>query len=452
MPDSLQYVREYPQLFTENLTSIDSERHLLVRYNIFPGGGYTLREAAVRTSLISSLRTLRIQPYEIKSVQVKYAAKIVDIPETAGQNTSQSGSVVFAYPVELFSDAESLTQVLTTLLSGVDYEFVEGFYLDRVISLPKVMVERFHGPRFGIPGIRRTFGVQNRPLLGAVVKPRNGVALKTILEQCRMALRGGMDFLVDDLLMIDPVGELSLRNRVPALSKICHDHKKAYIVNVGSSYRKAIENAIFVSSSGATAIMVNAFAMGIPTMQDLVEELERIGVRIPVITHNLGVGILSRSGLSKLINRDSPGKAVFGVSEFGIASFCRLAGADGIHIGTTGADCFPREDWTPARESLNLPFHKAIPGLGSMAVAEGDLTIANLWDNIRDLGTDVMLEFCTGLYSFPGGVEKGAQAIRKLAEILKSGMEQSEAHNKIVDLADRDGNVRKGLVHFGFDI
>jgi ribulose 1,5-bisphosphate carboxylase large subunit-like protein len=84
------------------------------------------------------------------------------------------------------------------------------------------------------------------------------------------------------------------------------------------------------------------------------------------------------------------------------------------------------------------------------AVAEGDLTISDVWDNIYSLGPDVMLEVCSGILNYPGGPYDGAQAFLTLVENLSHRMSHEEGHDKIMEIASRDAIVRQGLDSFGY--
>ncbi len=86
-----------------------------------------------------------------------------------------------------------------------------------------------------------------------------------------------------------------------------------------------------------------------------------------------------------------------------------------------------------------------------MAVAEGDLNIVNLWDNIRSLGRDLLIEPTTGIINFPGGAAKGAEAFRLLASALLPEMSENEAHSIIQNIAKRNSNFREGLKYFDYD-
>ena len=274
--------------------------------------------------------------------------------------------------------------------------------------------------------------VGGRPLVGLILKPRRGVSIVDLKKVALEALLGGCDFVCDDLLMVDPLGELALAQRAPEFATVARvasqqtGEKKRYFMNVSSSPLRALDLAEPQLANGnADALVVNAFTMGFGGLHDFVE---KIGGRVPVVTTNFGAGILSRPRLM-----DVPGKPT-GCSETVISKLSRLAGADGVHAGTTASECYGEAAWGPATRALRAGFYDLKP---SFAVAEGDLNAANLWENIKTLGRDVMLEPTSGIVGIPGGAKLAAKAFRTLAERLDPDMTDDQAHRTIMDTAKR---------------
>jgi ribulose 1,5-bisphosphate carboxylase large subunit-like protein len=177
--------------------------------------------------------------------------------------------------------------------------------------------------------------------------------------------------------------------------------------------------------------------MGLGAFEEFVGHLQGA---CPVITSNLGSGILTRPRISA-----GGGKST-GLSEAVLVKFSRLAGADGVHTGTSNSECYGREAWTPATRALRGQlFAEERP---SLAVAEGDLTIANLWDNIRDLGMDTLIEPTSGILSFPGGPGAGAKAFRTLLDCLRADMSEEEAQRAIKTASGKSKPLRIGFDHF----
>lgn len=417
---------------------LDPETHIFVRYRITPGNGCTREEAAARNLIISTLRTMRPLAYEGLDGRLREAGQIT--------LSDATGTVELAIPISQCSAREGLTHLVLLISSAAEYNYTDTFWIDS-IELPRSFIQRHRGPRFGIQGLRMMCGVFGRPIIGLIVKPRNGVAFSAIAKVCEEALRGGADFLVDDLLMVDPDGEMAFESRVPKLASLVRrvsddvGEKKLYFANVGVAAHKAVEYATKAADAGAHAVMVNAFTMGIGGVEHVIDALN---ARVAVISTNMGSGLMTRGSLIGTSTTYPTGMA-----EAVLAKLCRLAGVDAVHTGTSASECYGEDAWGPAYRALIQSLH-GIPT--SMPVAEGDLTVVNLWENIRSLGRDLLVEPTSGIINYPGGPGKGAAAFRILAETLMPEMTPQAAHAAIQQLASKRNSILKdGLRFFGYD-
>lgn len=415
--------------------ALNEGEYFYVRYRIVPPKGMTLEESAARVLLVTSLRTMAAVAHENVSRSAPQAGAIISAEDT--------GQIDIAYPMHLCSETEGLPQLLQLITSAAEYAYTEDIWIES-IDLPKAFIGRFKGPRFGVPGIRKMFDNSTTPILGVVIKPRFGSGLDDVIRASADALIGGADFLVDDLLMVDPDGDLSFKMRVPRIAERVNNisqtlgKPKHYFVNCTATPRRMLENAVWAQSVGASGIVVNGFAIGFGTLQELIQDLDGL---LPVISSNMGSGIVSRGTAMAPV-----GKKPTGMSEAVISKISRLAGADAVHAGTSASECYGEEAWGPAVQALNVPTGM----LPCFAVAEGDLTVANLWENIQSLSLDVLIEPTVGIYNYPGGPGKGAESFRKLLNMLKPNMSAEEAREVISRLSTRDKSLAAGLRYFGW--
>lgn len=424
---------------TENILDApdDSEEYIFVHYRFVSGPGSTIKEGAIRVAIMTSLKTLKPVFYESPDTRRLYSAKVVEVNEL-------SGEAVIAYPLSLCTTEEGITQLLMVIFTGCEYSYTERFWIEK-IDFPKEFLSRFRGPKFGIDGLRDHLGIFSRPLVGAVVKPRNGFQLEKLIEILHEALIGGADIIVDDVLLVDPEGSMAFIKRLPKLAQLVRDvsaetgENKHYICNISSSLKRAMNMAKIAKSEGASGLVVNAFTMGYSTIQELSEETD---INLPLITSNFGIGMLTHPGLPHN-TRVYPN----GVSEGVMAFLGRLVGADAAHVGTSGTDCAAKDAWGPAVNSLRS---KVVGIKPCFSVAEGDLTIADIWANVYSLGTDFILETCTGIFNYPGGPANGAYAFRKIIDELNFQLHPSEAHNRIMDLARADSVIKAGLDFYDY--
>jgi ribulose 1,5-bisphosphate carboxylase large subunit-like protein len=326
-----------------------------------------------------------------------------------------------------------MTQLVLLATSGAEYGYTSEFWVDD-IELPDPILSWFQGPRLGISGIRARLGVPARPLLGFIVKPRHSATLHAVSSACQDALEGGVDLLVDDLLMTDPDGELEFRSRVPALCALVQDFNQrlgpgasraGYVANVGAGFPQAQEYIRIAKASGATGVLVDGFTMGFGNVKALIDETWADGHGIAFFATNMGSGVMGRNP-----DDEQPGTVLLkrsylrtGLSELVTAKLSRLAGADGVHTGTTGSECYEVREYALThpmltRQDLGMEY--------SFPIAEGDLQLANLGENIRWVGNDIILETASGIANHPAGIKAGARAFRAVVGCLTGDM--GEAH------------------------
>jgi len=438
---------------------VNPETCFLAHLIIKPSSGMKLEDAATRVALIISVRTVRKAVHEDIATRKEQMARIV------GDVDHNSGRVTIAIPDHLCTPREGMGHLLTLLTAPADYEYADEYWVDNV-QLPTSFIQSYQGPRYGVEGFRKLLGIENRPILAVILKPRGGVSTT---EMCRIyeeALLGGADALVDDLLLVDPEGECSFHNRLSkfgALAAKCSsDHlPKWYFVNLGSDLQRALLRYEAIATLPGPirdhigAVLLNGFVLGFDALNTFCTNADMLqqknGWGLPVISTNFGSGILTR--------QPRLGKHKTGLSEAIVAKLSRLAGADAIHTGTSSAECYGEYAWgVPFRElSARMPKISTC-----FAVAEGDLTIANLWENIRSLGLDCIIEPTTGVLNYPdgksgGNPRLGAQAFLHLInefakQYINHGLSETErqAQNILFAAGKKHRYIRDGLEYFGW--
>lgn len=416
--------------------SIDTQAHFIVKYRITPASGISVEEAGARILMVTTLRTMQKLFYESAQQRNETAGLIV--------HYNSNGELEIAIPLSYCSEREGLTHLFLLITAAAEYNYTETFWIDS-IELPRPFVQRYQGPRFGVKGIRDLSGIDSRPLIGLVLKPRIGTPLNVISSMAIEALKGGADFIVDDLLLVDPDGELAFENRISffsdMVSKLSKEtrERKLYFANVCVAPNRATDYAIKAYKAGVNGVMVDVFTMGIGGVEDIIAALDG---KIPVIATNMGSGVMTRGTWL-----NGPSIHFTGMSEAVIAKLSRVAGVDAVHTGTSASECYGEDAWGPAYRSLRHPLH----GLKEvMAVAEGDLTVANVWENIKSLGSDLLIEATSGIINYPGGPKKGAAAFRLLANELRQEMGDALAHQTIENLSKRDNSLKAGLKMFKY--
>ncbi|MFF5308792.1 RuBisCO large subunit C-terminal-like domain-containing protein [Streptomyces massasporeus] len=356
-------------------------------YSVAVPAGIDTRRSAVQMLRILTLRTQR-EVFAARPLDPAVFGAVIHVGTSAPWS-----EVTLALPVIHTEPSEGLSHLLQLLTSIVEYNYADGVWLQRV-DLPQRYLQHIHGPGLGVPGLRNQLDVRQRPLLALQVGPRYQ-QLGELLDSYLEALVSGADMLVDDLLLGDPPGELSLTNRVPELARLCErasqitGKKKLYATCLAGSPRQILHKAEWSADLGVGGFIVNAFTHGLGALEDL----SQAGFGKLIIATNMGSGMVSRPATPTSAISDRR----VGIDEQVISKLSRLAGADAVHTGTTGAECFD-VSWGDANRTLAQPISTRqgrIPA--SFCVAEGDLQMMNAWPNIRELGPDTIFEVRSAL-------------------------------------------------------
>lgn len=140
-------------------------------------------------------------------IREKYMGKVVnifDVPSldlaTQIDTNEREYIIQIAYPAVNFST--DLPLMITSLLGNDASTSAQVKLLD--IEFPEKYASEFEGPSYGIEGIRKFAGIQERPILLNMIKPCTGLTPKEGAKIfCETAL-GGVDFIKDDELLGNP--------------------------------------------------------------------------------------------------------------------------------------------------------------------------------------------------------------------------------------------------------
>jgi ribulose 1,5-bisphosphate carboxylase large subunit-like protein len=427
VPDD-DLLRRYRRLL---VTDVPADQFIQLRYRITPAEQFDLRGAAIRLLLILSQRTLLPLGFEdVKRSDINAIGAVLTPPGPQG-----SGAVTIALPLHVLSEREGLTQLILTATSAAEYSYTSEVWLDDIV-LPSSVRQWFQGPRHGVQGIRDALGVHGRPLVAYTVKSRTRVTLQTVLGSCREALTGGVDLLVDDLLSTDPDGELAFARRVTAISNLVREHNErtraghsslaGYIVNIGSSTWRAAGYLRTAQDAGVFGCLVDCFTMGFGNVHDLIDHAHSANESsLAFIATNMGSGIMGRNPDDEHLDRALNDRRFLrtGFSEALTAKLSRLVGADGVHTGTAGSECFEVAEYAHTHRNLSVEFGDLRQ---AFAVTEGDIQFTHVADNVLEMGTDIIIETASGIANHPAGVESGARAFRLLAGCLSDDLTRED--------------------------
>ncbi|WFE43513.1 RuBisCO large subunit C-terminal-like domain-containing protein [Verrucosispora sp. WMMD1129] len=412
--------------------SLDLDAFVRATYSFAVPAGADVRQAAVQMLRILTQRSQRLG-LRYSSHDPQFTGAVIHVGPV-----STWTDVTLALPLVHAAPSEGLSHLFQLLTSAAEYSYADGVWLQRV-DLPRPFLTALPGPQLGIDGIRSMLGVQRRPLLALETGCRIETLDQSVLDQYRKVLVAGADLLVDDMLLGDPPSPtLALQYRLPHLVAVCRraaeesGRQKAYVTCLAGTPSQIMRKAEWAAANGAKGFVVNGFSQGLGTLEDL--SSHRFGACL--IATNMGSGMVSRPSTG--------GVHRVGVDEQVISKLSRLAGADAVHTGTTGAECFDI-NWSDAVRALAQPLQlpgKRIPG--AFRVAEGDLQMINIWPNIRELGHDTIFEIHSAILGDPD-VRSRTRRFLELMEGLADATDNASALTVYRALAGRDVKLRAEL-------
>ena len=319
------------------------------------------------------------------------------------------GKVVkIAYPVELF-EPNNLPEILSSIAGNI-------FGMKEVIGLrlldvwiPRLIVKNFFGPKFGIKGIRKVFGVYSRPLVGTIVKPKLGLSSEQHARVAYEAWVGGCDLVKDDENLTSQKFnqfERRVKKTLKARKKAekYTGEVKAYMPNITAGVEEAVKRARLVKSLGGRYAMIDIITLGWGAVQTIREKIN--GLDLIIHAHRAMHAAFTRGN--------------FGMSMLVVAKLARMVGVDQLHTGTAGIGKMQKED---TLEVNNFLRSKWFGKKTVMPVASGGLHPGMMKKLIEVIGKDVIYQFGGGIHGHPLGTKAGAKAVREALEACLDGID-----------------------------
>lgn len=316
------------------------------------------------------------------------------------------GEVVIAFPLD------NVGTNLPTLLSTVMGNLFELRELSGIrlldLELPPAFGEATPGPQFGIAGTRRLAGVEDRPIIGTIIKPSVGLRPEQTADLVRELAEAGIDFVKDDELMADPP-HAPFARRVEAVMRAVNDvadrtGKKVMVAfNVSGDLDTMRRHHDLVLEAGGTCVMVSINNVGLAGVLAL-----RRHSRLPIHAHRNGWGMLTRYPF-------------LGMAFPAYQKIWRMVGADQLHCNGLGNKFWEPDDSVVASARACLA-----PLFGDDAIMP--VLSSGQWggqapDTYRRVGSvDLMYLAGGGIMAHPDGPAAGFTAIRQAWEAAVAGI------------------------------
>jgi ribulose-bisphosphate carboxylase large chain len=305
--------------------------------------------------------------------------------------------IELSFPFDNFGP--SLPNLLSTVAGNL-YELGAFSGLRLIdIELPNAFAEKYPGPQFGIKGTRALSGVDERPLIGTIIKPSIGLHIEDYRPLVRELAEAGIDFIKDDELCANPAFA-PLEQRVKVIMEEIErvadrtGKKLMYAFNITGDIDELRRNHDLVLNAGGTCVMVCVNSVGLSGTAYL-----RQYSQLPIHGHRTQWGAMSRDPL-------------LGMSFTVFQKLCRLAGVD--HLHTNGLNNkFSEDNETVARairDSLT-PFLGGYEIMPVLSSAQWAASAIPTYEAVQT--TDVIHLAGGGILAHPDGIEAGVLSIRQ---------------------------------------
>lgn len=333
----------------------------------------------------------------------------------------KSNTVRIAYHSDLFEQG-NMPQIFSSVAGNIfGMRAVRSLRLQD-ISFPKKIVKSFSGPRMGIKGVRKLLSIQDRPLLGTIVKPKLGLTPKQHAQVAYNAWVGGIDCVKDDENLTSMnfnsfTERMDLTLKMRDRAELETGERKAYMPNITAETSEMIRRLRYVHDRGGNYIMVDMLTAGWSALQTV-----RRNSVLPIHAH--------RAMHAALTKNDH-----HGISMLVLAKVARLIGVDSLHIGTVELgkmggtkeevlaiiDVIQRS-LVEQDSSMHVLRQKWYGKKPVLATASGGLYPGTLPALVDSMGKDILANFGGGIHAHPDGTTAGAKAVRQALNAYLKGV------------------------------
>ncbi len=434
---------EWYDAFIDEKYVPDPSNDVVVVFRVTPADGFTVREAAgavASESSVGTWTTLSVVPDRIWKLRGK-AYEIKDLGDG-------SYLVRVAYPLELFEEG-NLPGFLASVAGNVyGMKRVKGLRVED-IYLPPRFLEHFRGPVKGISGVRETYKIYGRPIVGTVPKPKVGFTAEELGRVAYEFLAGGMDYAKDDENLTSPSFcrfEERAKHMMKAIDRAEKEtgERKVWLANITADVEEMERRLKLVADYGNPFIMVDVVIVGWAALR-----------RIRDLAEEYGLGIHAHRAFHAAFTRNP----LHGMSMFVLAKLYRLVGVDQLHVGTPGVGKLEAKasDVVNYASLLRATHYKPPEGddfhmeqdwlhiKPALPTSSGGLHPGTLPEVIEALGTDLVIQVGGGVLGHPDGPRAGAAAVRQAIDSYLKGVpleEYAETHRELRRALEKWGRVR----------
>ena len=417
-----------------NLKYKPRKTDLKVLFYFEPARGITKEDAIGRVASESSTGTW--------TTLFKLPPRMKKIMATAYK--IQGNYVHVAYPLDLWEPGNA-----PQLLSGIAGNIFGMKALDNLrlidASLPAEYIKHFQGPGLGIPGVRKYFKVYDRPLTGAVPKPKLGFSAEEHAKIGFETWMGGFDLVKDD----ENLTSQSFNNfykRVQLMGKMRDRAEKETgqvkdaLINITAETKEMEKRARALHEHGFKYAMIDVVTSGTAAVQTLRETLG-----------DYKMAIHAHRAMHAAFDRNPK----HGISMQFLAKIMRMIGVEEIHSGTAvGKLVGSKEEVQSIADVLREKKTKEYKNIlleqdwnnikPAFPVSSGGLHPGLVPDEMEIYGKEFMMLVSGGIHGHPRGTRAGAMATMQAIEATKKKIsleEYSKGHKELREALEKWGRV-----------
>lgn len=383
-------------------SQIDKSKYFIVEY--FLGSTINLKDAAWQLAIGQSVGNPNVRNrWETDELFEKHSCLVLETESKLSK--IKEGKVKIAFPViNIDFNTDGIAHLLVNIMGGqLDIKSITKCHvLD--IKFPQSVHNKFLGPKFGIEGIREFTKVKDKPLLGAIVKPKTGINAQTLLKMVQELVEGGVNFIKEDEILSNP-SFCTIEERVPLIMDYLKDKNVIYSVSIHADPHEIIDRVKKVYELGGNSVHVNFWCgMGI---YKTIRELD-----LPMFIH------FQKSGDKILTNRNHD----FHIDWTVICKLAGMMGVDFIHAGMIGG--YYKWDEGEVIDSINELYKYGVMPALSCGFHPG------LTDLVREkVGDNFMANVGGAIHGHPKGTLAGTIAMRQSLD-KNYGVEYYQAIDK----------------------
>lgn len=412
-----------------------------------------VEKAAAALAGEQSSGTFVAVPGETEELKQRFAARVEKI--TPLETVTEPGLPGFRSPGGKFQRAEIVVSwpvenmgwnlpVLVSTIQGNLYELAQFSGLKLMdVELPPSFAGHFRGPKFGIAGCRRLTQVENRPLIGTIIKPSIGLTTQQTAALVKTLAEAGIDFIKDDELMGNPPHS-PFDERVDSVMHVLNAHadrtgkKVMYAFNISDELDAMQRHYEKVVQSGGTSAMISLNSVGFAGAKKICD----LGA-LAIHGHRNGWGMLNRHPL-------------LGIEFPAYQKLWRLAGVDQIHVNGIANKFWESDDSVvrsiaaclqplfdlsgapgaaPARLQNHAQLAGAVPGAPILPVVSSGQWGGQACETFRRTQTtDLLYMAGGGIMAHPDGPAAGVRSLQKWWAAAVEGLTMAQAAAKYPEL------------------